>query len=223
MASTQLPGICALCGDHFGKRAMPRHLSQCTAGKSKNRAQTSKASLLFVDGKPFWLYVAAAPSATLADLDQLLRDTWLECCGHLSQFLIHNLRYLCYAPDDGLDWDEDARTMDATLAEALTGVSEFWHEYDFGSTTGLLIKPVGSIPLAMGRNRLRIVARNLPPQIRCSDCGDELATQICSECYEPGTGFLCDECAGEHEHGEEMILPFANSPRAGICAYTGKA
>ena len=34
-------------------------------------------------------------------------------------------------------------------------------------------------------------------------------------------GLFCDECAGGHECGEETILPVVNSPRVGVCGYTG--
>ena len=30
----------------------------------------------------YWLYIAIDTNATLKDLDQFLRDVWLECCGH---------------------------------------------------------------------------------------------------------------------------------------------
>jgi hypothetical protein len=48
--------------------------------------------------------------------------------------------------------------------------------------------------------------RNLePPLISCEVCGKP-ATEV---------------CAGEHECGEEMLLPVVNSPRVGMCGYTG--
>jgi hypothetical protein len=32
---------------------------------------------------------------------------------------------------------------------------------------------------------------------------------------------LCDDCAADHEHDEEMFLPVVNSPRIGMCGYSG--
>lgn len=41
-------------------------------------------------GSPiYWLHVTARREAKLAELDRLLRDVWLECCGHLSEFYDH--------------------------------------------------------------------------------------------------------------------------------------
>ncbi len=34
-------------------------------------------------------------------------------------------------------------------------------------------------------------------------------------------GWLCDSCAEDHKCGEDMLLPVVNSPRTGVCGYTG--
>ena len=36
----------------------------------------------------YWLFLEMDHSAKLEDLDHFLRETWLECCGHLSTFTI---------------------------------------------------------------------------------------------------------------------------------------
>jgi hypothetical protein len=43
--------------------------------------------------KAYWMHVAVPVGATLAKLDAFLRETWLECCGHLSSFEIAGERY----------------------------------------------------------------------------------------------------------------------------------
>jgi len=35
------------------------------------------------------------------------------------------------------------------------------------------------------------------------------------------TAYFCNECAKEHEYGEDMSLPVVNSPRCGVCRYKG--
>ncbi len=67
---------------------------------------------------------------------------------------------------------------------------------------------------------IQVLARNTPPVILCEECGKP-ATNVCSQCIFDGKGWLCDDCAEEHECGEEMLLPVVNSPRVGMCAYTG--
>lgn len=52
-------------------------------------------------------------------------------------------------------------------------------------------------------------------------CAESLPKQVCSICIYEGKGWVCDECAPEHECEEEMFLPVVNSPRVGMCAYYG--
>ena len=40
-------------------------------------------------------------------------------------------------------------------------------------------------------------------------------------CIEEGAGLLCSHCAKKHECGEDVQLPVVNSPRMGMCGYTG--
>jgi len=57
------------------------------------------------------------------------------------------------------------------------------------------------------------------PEFKCW-CG-KVTKEICSQCIWEETGLLCSECAKKHECGEEMLLPVVNSPRMGMCGYTG--
>ena len=113
-------------------------------------------------------------------------------------------------------------SMDVRLGEALGPGRTFLHEYDFGSTTELKLRVLGEReePLPARTPAVTLLARNQPPEAVCDMCG-EPATQICTECiYEEG-GLLCAAHAGNHACGEEMLLPLVNSPRAGVCGYTG--
>jgi hypothetical protein len=98
----------------------------------------------------------------------------------------------------------------------------FEHTYDFGTSTELSLKVISARQgLAQGK-AVRIMARNDPPDIRCDVCGKP-ATGICCECSDEVTGRVCDECGKKHECGEDMLLPMVNSPRMGMCGYTGDA
>jgi hypothetical protein len=96
------------------------------------------------------------------------------------------------------------------------------HEYDFGTTTELLVKVVAGYegPIQKGRP-IEILARNEPPEIPCDECGEALAAEICADCQWDGAGWLCESCAETHECGEDMLLPVVNSPRTGVCGYSG--
>jgi hypothetical protein len=48
--------------------------------------------------------------------------------------------------------------------------SKLKYEYDFGSTTDLLLKVVGVRPAESKRHYVKLLARNLPPPIPCDAC-----------------------------------------------------
>ena len=218
-------GKCHLCGDTFSKGTMARHVQACRkthglpAPKSGVR-KTRKAQVfhLVVEGQHapmYWMHLEVPTDATLADLDQFLRDIWLECCGHLSAFTIGSRQYVSQAARE-----MNARTMNFSLGKALGPGAEFFHEYDFGSTTYLKLKVVAEREAEVRGEKVQVLARNDPPEYLCASCGKP-AKHVCAECVWDGKGLLCDKCAGKHKCGEEMLLPLVNSPRAGVCGYTG--
>lgn len=97
----------------------------------------------------------------------------------------------------------------------------FGYEYDFGSTTELKITVVDYRIGNYKKDKLTILSRNNPPILICDECGKKAAVFICTECVWEGGGLLCEDCAETHECGEEMLLDVCNSPRMGVCGYTG--
>jgi ribosomal protein L37AE/L43A len=112
--------------------------------------------------------------------------------------------------------------MNFKMGSVLCVGTAFIHEYDFGTTTTLALKVLSEregLPL---QEPVQTLARNEPPNITCDVCGKP-ATQVCAQCIWIGEGWLCDKCAKSHKCGEDMLLPVANSPRVGMCGYTGDA
>jgi hypothetical protein len=193
---------------------MTRHLQSCLpkSRDSQLKHQKFKTQPFFhilVKGyylPEYWLHLKVASNARLEDLDQFLRHIWLECCGHLSAFRIKGTEF----------------KMGQKLKDVLSPGMELLHEYDFGTTTELLVKTLGIYEGPMEKNKpIQILARNEAPDITCDECGKIPAVEICSECQWDGGGWLCQTCAQDHECDEEMFLPVANSPRTGECGYTG--
>jgi CRISPR/Cas system-associated protein Cas10 (large subunit of type III CRISPR-Cas system) len=204
-------------------------LNACPARKEANEELRGKASKkmkdqtiyhLQIEGlylPMYWLNIEIPSKAKLKDLDRFLRDIWLECCGHLSSFEISGQSFLSerFEPGD--------RSMMIALEKVMAPGMKFEHVYDFGTSTELQIKVVSArTGLFIDKDPIRIMARNEPPDIRCDVCGKP-ATGICCVCSDEGSGNLCDECGKKHECGEDMLLPVVNSPRAGMCGYTGDA
>jgi len=226
-------GTCTFCNGSFARASMTRHLQSCAAYQATlSPTQGSKARKtalyhLFVEGTDapeFWLHVDVRATATLDDLDQFLRDIWLECCGHMSSFQIEN-RY--YERDTGgLDgmWAElfgtpgPPESMRKRLSAVLHPGSKFTHEYDFGSTTRLSLRVIGEHEgLAPKTAMITVLARNLLPDMPCSKCGKPAAWIDTFGDYE----LYCKECAANMDGSQEGLMPVVNSPRMGVCGYTG--
>ena len=214
-------GICKYCNKGFSGQAMTRHILSCTDRKNKlakeqNQDFQDKVFLIRANDGPFFLYFEASATSTLKDMDSFLRDIWLECCGHLSLFKIENVNYDSGGSVEIFDGNK-SKTMDAQLRKVLKVNRAFEHEYDFGSTTHLDLKVISE--RQGGLKNIDIIARNNMPDFKC-ECGKP-AKEICAECVYEGKGLLCEECAKNHNCEEEMLLPLVNSPRTGVCGYTG--
>ncbi len=205
---------CLLCKAKYTGNGMTKHLQTCL---SKNLEKTLKQRNIkaqpflhvLVKGNyspDYWIHLKVSCNAKLKNIDQFLRDIWLECCGHMSSF--------SYAGKE--------LGMGRRLGDVLSPGMELLHEYDFGTTTELLIKVLAVHEGPMQKRKpIEVLARNAPPEIPCDQCRESLAVEICTECQWDGAGWLCEACAEEHECAEDMRLPLVNSPRAGVCGYTG--
>lgn len=226
MARQMSKGQCSLCGGSFGKSAVARHLKSCKqkrAGSEESSPdRASRKTEVFhivVEDRydpDYWMHFEVSTNAKLEAMDGFLRDIWLECCGHMSMFSIQSKRYSVVPMEEF-----DDESMTARLHEVLTPGMKFYHEYDFGSTTCLSLKVISLEAKQIKGKDIEVLARNEPPTIPCTSCG-KMAVHVCCECTCSGEdGWLCGKCAAEHDCGEEMLLPVVNSPRVGVCGYTG--
>ncbi|MFL5592401.1 MAG: IS1096 element passenger TnpR family protein [Ktedonobacteraceae bacterium] len=225
-------GMCTFCHRELSKGSMTRHLESCEQRtavqgeiESRQKAKKIKAFHLVVEGyrlPMYWMHLQVAVDTTLETLDRFLRDTWLECCGHLSVFRIGGFNYYV---EEELDayyyWDERRKNMQVKLEEVFSPGQTCSYEYDFGSTTELTLKAVSEQEVEAGKV-IRVLARNTLPVGPCDVCGKP-STHFCTRCIYEDEGFLCDACAKDHKCGEEMLMPRVNSPRAGVCGYRGQS
>jgi hypothetical protein len=235
---------CRLCDRMLGKRQMTNHLKACwehhtIAVPGKAASRWFHLVVEAHHAPDYWLHLQASAKCTFGDLDSVLRSIWLECCDHLSAFEFPVKRKLTrratpndiaalfqqlvreahpsFSDDDDASGDE---LMDNPLGSKLKPGVVFSHQYDFGSTTELALRVAGEHTAAALPGDLKLLARNEPPAILCSAC-TKPATQICLQCAGEGAGEFCDACAGQHDCGEEMLVPLINSPRTGVCGYCG--
>ena len=195
-------GDCYLCGANLGKIAMKNHLFKLHGEEKIGE----KCSLLKIEGvfnKEYWLYIDIPMDKTLSDVDAFLREIWLECCGHMSMFF--------HSGYNEMDMGKKLRTIPVG--------EKFFHHYDMGTTTETHITVMGSVIRKPRKDTVRLLARNTPPVFQCEDCGKRAEYML----MEPDDGyefpFYCAECSEKYD--EEMMSPIANSPRVGVCGYTG--
>jgi hypothetical protein len=225
-------GTCTFCHKELSKAGMGRHLESCEQraaleAEAANRQKKKKVSVfhLVVEGyrlPMYWMHLEVLAGISLATLDRFLRDTWLECCGHLSVFRIGGYNYyMDQEIDVYYDWDTRRKNMHVPLDQVFQLGQICSYEYDFGSTTELTVKVISLSEVPAKKKDIEILARNTLSFIPCDVCG-KAATLICTECNYEDEGYLCETCATDHECGEEMLVPMVNSPRAGVCGYTGQ-
>jgi hypothetical protein len=249
MARTTSYGNCALCGYRSNKAGMTRHLKTCAPEHDGKRGRAARLFHLRAegDGAPrYWLDLEIKAGATLVELDRFLRTIWLECCGHLSMFKVGNTHYnLDHDEEDGFEDDLESlfegfpvanrelfeelrarqpkeRDMDVPLAEVLESGLRFSHEYDFGSTTYLKLKVSGEREGRIGGGALRLLARNEPLEWSCRVCGKPATQLHTEEMWNDDNPFYCEVHAEAHED-DWAFMPVVNSPRMGVCGYTGAA
>ena len=148
-------GKCDYCSQVISGTAMDKHLFTCSKSPytttkqrqhSEHRQNRGRAhDGIFLIGicatelPLYWMFIEANGSTTLEILDKFLRKTWLECCGHMSHFVIRNARYERYHTDDDFG-DAENKTMKVPIGKILSLGDVFHHEYDYGTTTYLQLK-----------------------------------------------------------------------------------
>jgi len=202
---------------------MTRHLGSCQrrAERLADVAGSGKADGRFLHlevrdawSGDYWLHLEMPESATLEALDTYLRGIWLECCGHMSRFSI------------GGAWGGREVGMNQRVGRVFGGVDEITHVYDFGTESVSRVRRVGERwGAGTTRRPVALMARNDALDFRCMEC-DAAASALCMECvYDDLSGMLCGVHARSHRHDDdaEELMPVVNSPRMGLCGYTGPA
>ena len=212
-----------MCNKSFSKTAMKKHLE--SSGHSSREGSGypvpvgAKLFTILVEGsffREYWMYLEVPANTILRRLDNFLRDTWVECCGHMSMFVIDGKKY--FSETD--EYFKEDLSMHYILDKVLSQGKKFSYEYDFGSPTRLDLKVVDVREIKDSDSSVVILARNELPLLACNSCG-KIAAYICRQCGGNNEGWVCEGCSSYHECGNEMLLPVVNSPRVGVCGYTG--
>lgn len=212
-------GKCLKCSEMYSSTKASSHLLKCISQTSVSSQSKPEGLLVRVSGTGhlnlYWMYIAVSVDVSLGQLDQFLRDIWLECCGHLSEFTIDGCNYCSHTETGRI-----SRCMNNRISQLLSLDLKFEYVYDFGSSTELELEVINRLPTCP-RKGITLLMRNDPPSFSCLSCKKK-SEMICSMCGE----ITCVDCAEDHscavsEGDTYMLVPLVNSPRTGVCGYTG--
>ena len=227
MATLSSVGKCFFCEAKFKKAGITKHLNIHLTKESITSNNGTSIHIKIEDdprmGGLFFLNLWVDGDTYMNDIDNFLRMIWLECCGHMSAFTNtkERRRYSMFDMDEIESDDDDI--MASTTKDILVKGMKLKYEYDFGSTTTLLLTVIEQYPVAVPGGII-LLSRNEPLEIICDVCKSAPATTICTTCYEPNT--FCNKCAKQHaktceDFADYSAMPVVNSPRMGVCAYEG--
>lgn len=219
-----MKGRCYYCNKELTARTIKRHINNCPNIKKiisdeiNANKKTRNQFIISMKDKynkdTYCIYLSIDENLQLQHLDKFIRDVWVECCGHLSSFYINGTRY-----DDN---SNNLYQMNIKLKEILSIGDKFEYQYDFGSTTYIVLEVVDKIEVSKCHSQIEILARNDETDYPCSKCEEK------AQYYHYRTGdFLCKTCADKLDEDdfeyetEELCEDYFNSPRDGVCGYVG--
>ncbi len=231
-------GKCVFCEKSFTKTSLTRHLNSHLTEKAVAN-KPGKSFHLKIETNPRWgstpyfLHLWVNGNTTMEKIDSLLRQIWLECCGHLSAFrlprnkrpsinnLFSNTSLANYALR--MEYDNGEIPMNKKAKDIFKKDLKLEYQYDFGSTTELLVSVIEEFGMEADEP-LVLLSRNERPGWMCELCGENQATQLCTVCTEDT--LFCTACAEKHaktcsDFADYAATPVVNSPRMGVCAYVG--
>ncbi|GCD11594.1 SEC-C metal-binding domain-containing protein [Clostridium tagluense] len=219
-----MKGKCYYCNEELSERTVKRHVKGCKDRKEKikeameSSKKTKSQYVLSIvpqyGAKEYCLYIAIDINSTLKNLDSFLRDIWLECCGHLSSFIIDDVNYDSSVEEDS-DFFFNDETMDFKLRQVISVGDKFRYDYDFGSTTKLKLEVIDEYLTGEKHSEIEILARNEEIQNFCANCNKKAEYFDYEE-----EKFFCADCIDE-DNDVVDVPEYTNSPRDGVCGYEG--
>ncbi|WP_297632333.1 SEC-C metal-binding domain-containing protein [uncultured Clostridium sp.] len=158
-----MEGKCYFCGKDVTNRTAKRHAKTCSVFQEKNEEGIKLSKSLkerFIikindkETKKFTLYIVMDSYLKLRELDNFIRDIWVECCNHLSLFKINGERYFSNTEIN------DGENQEYRLEEIFDIGDKFDYEYDFGTTTYLEGEIIDKIKSGDNAPQIEIIIRN---------------------------------------------------------------
>jgi hypothetical protein len=241
-------GKCLFCGRSFAKSGINRHMKTHLEEKSSTNKPGSSFLIQiepdkYYGGWPYFLSLWIDGEIPMLMIDDFLRAIWLECCGHMSAFRNPEARKNRVGIMNFFEAEElilagkikqYEKLMEETSGEipmsrkakdVFNKIVTLEYEYDFGSSTNLQIRVIGSFSFKADKPVV-LLSRNEPLEIYCNMCKEEPATVVCVIHNWDDDTLFCETCAKKHamqcpDFKDYSAMPVVNSPRYGVCGYTG--
>jgi len=150
-------GRCIFCNTKISTSMALKHFSKCSKVNDVLKGGID-AYLIKIKDKYsayYWLYVVVPLDYTLEDLDMFIRDIWVDCCSHASEFRINEITY---SSDFVIKYDSKEKSMKIKLSEILNNGLDFEYTYDYVNTTELKLEVISTVKIKekyiyiLGRN-----------------------------------------------------------------------
>ncbi|MBN1167848.1 MAG: hypothetical protein JXA44_12070 [Methanospirillaceae archaeon] len=206
------PGTCFICKKKVTGDTIEDHLPECipSANWPHHKESGYLIRIMDRDNRRFWLILLASPDATLADLDHLIRDVWVECCDHLSSFSIGICSFSSHREDEG---------MNIYIRDVLLPGEDGTYRYDYGSPTRLRISILSPTHYYPKDRQLVLLGQNTKAKHRCKICKADAAYAY-KKRYDERTQYYCQKCLDLQLIDSDYCWYAGNSPRAGVCGCT---
>lgn len=241
-------GKCLFCDKTFASAGINRHLKTHLETKQiENKPGVSFLIKVEPDsrygGLPYFLSLWVDGETKMEKLDDFLRAIWLECCGHLSAFrnpaarrnrtgimsffeaeeLIKAGKIKQY--EKLMEESSGEIPMSRKAKDVFQYMAKLEYEYDFGSSTNLQLIVVQAFSVKADKP-LVLLSRNEPLEILCDTCKEAPAAKMCIIHNWDDDSMFCEKCAKKHAKQCDDFKDYAstsivNSPRTGVCGYTG--
>jgi hypothetical protein len=203
-------GECLYCKEEFSQKEIGKHLAKHLNEQEKKDANRNTQTFchIEVESGEMFLHLLVKGDVTMKKIDNFLKDIWLDCCGHLSNFGHKNFKV----------------SMSHKVEDVFETRIKIYHDYDYGDTTTVFLKGLKNYQLN-SKEAILLLSRNEPLKIMCSTCKKEPAINICVSCWFDQEAYFCERCSEKHEEkcdafADYSCMPVVNSPRMGICGYT---
>ncbi|EFA77942.1 hypothetical protein PPL_08587 [Heterostelium album PN500] len=200
-----------------------QHCQKCPQIKQKLNVKGGTATEAFVAivfgdrvATEYWMNVLIPCDTPVYEVEEFLKDIWLECCGHMTTW--EGLKNGVGEFKDIYGGNEEPDEKDVAISECVDLGGTVSMDYDMGTTTTVNLMFYEKINVKMDDPGIRVLIRNTINKPNCKECKkpNHPVHYTCDDC---DYSKMCEEC-GDGEHEEHSKTTISNSPRSGSCGYS---